>query len=58
MTILRQRIGIAMQRGNAAAIRGTFPQHDSIISPLFCAQYMNFTAYKCFLTVWGISFTA
>ena len=25
---LRQRLGIAMQRGNAAAVRGTLPQTD------------------------------
>ncbi len=30
LAFLRQRIGIAIQRGNAAAIRGTLPQHDSL----------------------------
>ena len=30
LAFLRQRIGIAIQRGNAAAISGTLPQHDSL----------------------------
>ena len=32
LAFLRQRIGIAIhvQLGNAAAIRGTLPQHDSL----------------------------
>ena len=30
LAFLRQRLGIAMQRGNAAAIRGTRPLDDSL----------------------------
>jgi len=29
LAFLRQRIGIAIQRGNAAAIRGTLPSGDA-----------------------------
>ena len=32
LAFLRQRLGIAMQRGNAAAIRGTLPHNDSLSS--------------------------
>ena len=32
LAFLRQRLGIAMQRGNAAAIRGTLPPNDSLSS--------------------------
>ena len=33
LTFLRQRLGIAMMRGNAAAIRGTLPDNISPLAP-------------------------
>ena len=33
LTFLRQRLGIAMMRGNAAAIRGTLPDNISSLAP-------------------------
>jgi hypothetical protein len=48
---LFKRISLAIQRGNAASIRGTFP--DSALLSEICALYVNKKCYVIMLSIYS-----